>query len=358
MEAALSARTQGPRARSQVSSLAAADCQVYWPAPYEVCGAIRDKHNELGGPNSFLLLPTSNELTNPDGHGKRSVFQNGPIYWSAGSGAHPVVNHFFAAWQRNGWEAGPLGYPTSDEIVNSDNVGRRQDFQGGTTFWRLNQAYYVTGAIRDKWGASGGEAGRPPIAFPVIAAKGEALDQWWSTGIEQRSVCESEPYDCFRVRNARGPAFDLSKNALPEATETDDNRIDAARHCIWNGLMTEGANQGFAQRMAGAHELDGEANPDRTLNACWRRRHAISGLESLPVQALSVLHRGPCSVRIVIVWLNALRNHFPAITAVADRSSSGVVHQHRLDVTSRLRCSSSNKMRERKEGLEVVLVRR
>lgn len=479
MEAALLAASETADARrSPLSS--AADCQVYWPAPYEVCGAIRDKYNALGGPNGFLLFPTSNELTNPDGHGKRSVFQNGPIYWSAASGAYPVVNHFFAAWQRNGWEAGPLGYPTSDEIVNPDNIGRRQYFQGGTVYWRLNEAYYVTGAIRDKWGETGWEGGplgyptgdevklpdgqgrmnrfehgavywspttgahpitasildqwsragfetssygypthdpvthpggiqeqqfqhdriyssgltipvasgvslslgvpsagalQPgtvpdgvvldgpgfharfqrvagdgsfevslvrldssapttldllfgapagytlratpqrveltdatgtvvagvglplgfdamgaavpvqasfegnrlrlrlgdstafPVEFPAIAAKGNALEEWWSTGIKQRLVCESEPYDCFRVRNARGPAFNVSKDAFTDTGSTEDNRVDAARHCIWNGLMTEGANQGFAQRMAAAHEMDGSVKPGWSRNA-------------------------------------------------------------------------------------------
>ncbi|RDI69300.1 LGFP repeat-containing protein [Nocardia pseudobrasiliensis] len=151
----IEAATTSRNARRRVTD----GCQVYWPAPYEVCGAIRDKYNELGGPNSFLLYPTSNELTNPDGVGKRSTFQNGPIYWSSEGGAHPVVNHFFAAWQRNGWEAGRLGYPTSDEIVNPDNVGRRQYFQGGTIYWKLNEAYYVAGAIRDKWGETGWEGG-------------------------------------------------------------------------------------------------------------------------------------------------------------------------------------------------------
>ncbi|MFP1625070.1 hypothetical protein ACLB9X_07650 [Streptomyces sp. 5K101] len=58
-----------------------------------------------------LLLTVSDiERTDqPDGHGKRSAFKNGPIYWSAHSGAHPAVNHCFAAWQRNGWAAGALG---------------------------------------------------------------------------------------------------------------------------------------------------------------------------------------------------------------------------------------------------------
>ncbi|RDI59039.1 LGFP repeat-containing protein [Nocardia pseudobrasiliensis] len=157
MEAAMIARN----AQRRVTD----GCQVYWPAPYEVCGAIRDKYNELGGPNSFLLLPTSNELSNPDGFGKRSTFQNGPIYWSSDSGAHPVVNHFFAAWQRNGWEAGVLKYPTSDEFVNPDGIGRRQYFQGGTIYWKLNEAYYVAGAIRDKWGETGWEGGF--LGYPI-----------------------------------------------------------------------------------------------------------------------------------------------------------------------------------------------
>ncbi|MFI6151656.1 hypothetical protein ACIBCA_03055 [Kitasatospora sp. NPDC051170] len=144
---------------------AAPGCQVYWPAPYEVCGAIRDKYNELGGPNSFLSFPKSNELTNPGGYGKRTEFVNGPIYWSPQGGAHPVVNHFFAAWARNGYEAGPLGYPTSDEIVNPDNIGRRQYFEHATIYWKLNEAYAVRGAIRDKWGEAGWESGY--LGYPV-----------------------------------------------------------------------------------------------------------------------------------------------------------------------------------------------
>lgn len=134
-------------------------CQTFPPAPYQVCGAILDKYNELGGPSGFLLWPTSDELTNPDGVGKRSVFMNGPIYWHPDAGAHPVANHFFACWQRNGWEAGPLRYPTSDELVNPDGLGRRQYFQGGTIYWKLNDAYFVAGAIRDKWGETSWETG-------------------------------------------------------------------------------------------------------------------------------------------------------------------------------------------------------
>ncbi|MFV9458052.1 YiiX/YebB-like N1pC/P60 family cysteine hydrolase [Rhodococcus sp. NM-2] len=142
-------------------------CQLYWPSEFEVCGAIRDKYNSLGAQFSFLLLPTSPELVNPDGFGRRSVFQNGPIYWSAAGGAHPVVNHFFAAWARKGYEGGYIGYPTTDEIVNPDGIGRRQHFTGAVIYWKLNEAYSIGGAIRDKWDTVGSERNDSLLGYPI-----------------------------------------------------------------------------------------------------------------------------------------------------------------------------------------------
>lgn len=148
-----------------IQAQAAAGCQVYWPSPYEVCGAIRDKYNALGGPNSFLLFPKTNEITNPDGIGKRTEFQNGPIYWSPQGGAHPVVNHFLAAWARHGYENSYIGYPTTDEITNPDGIGKRQHFTGSTIYWYLNEAYSVGGAIADKWHTLGAEQGL--LGYPI-----------------------------------------------------------------------------------------------------------------------------------------------------------------------------------------------
>ena len=37
------------------------------------------------------------------------------------------------AWAASGWEAGPLGYPISDEYAVAD--GRRSDFQRGSITW-------------------------------------------------------------------------------------------------------------------------------------------------------------------------------------------------------------------------------
>ncbi|OZD06518.1 hypothetical protein CH275_09880 [Rhodococcus sp. 06-235-1A] len=150
----------------QRMSRAAAGCQTYWPSPYEVCGVIRDKYNSLGGPGSFLSFPNSPEYTNPDGYGKRTQFLNGPIYWSAATGAHPVVNSFLNRWGVHRYEAGFLRYPTTDEIVHSNGVGRHQEFQGGAIYVAFQNAVgsAIGGVIRDKWNSAGGYAG--PLGYP------------------------------------------------------------------------------------------------------------------------------------------------------------------------------------------------
>lgn len=151
---------EGPSLRS-----AAAHCSTYWPSPYQVCGAIREKYDAMGGPRSFLTWPKSNELGVPDGVGRRNEFLNGHIYWHPDTGAHSVSTHFATVWARNGWEAGRMGYPTSDEYVAADGVGRRQDFQDWHIMGSLAGMAAIGGAIFDKWVELGAELG--PLSYPL-----------------------------------------------------------------------------------------------------------------------------------------------------------------------------------------------
>ncbi|MGW9567048.1 LGFP repeat-containing protein [Prescottella equi] len=453
-----------------------ANCQTYWPSPHAVCGAIRDKYNAMGGPASWLNYPTSPEYQNPGNTGARSEFLNGSIYWSAATGAHPVTLLFMTKWQHHGWEAGSLGYPTTDEIPNGDNIGSRQDFQKenaaiywnstiptpglavikglirakwdtlgahnagsllgyptfdeiplpdgqghmsrfqrGTIYWSpTTGAHPVVGSILDQWSAAGYEQssfgyptasqvdqasnvkeqqfqnGRiyssgisipigntgtslqfafpstgplqagalpngvafhgagfdinvevlpggtaqvgidlntaqapnnfrlmfaPPPGYTVQAQNGRAkilgpngalvaaigvplaidannnlvqvnstvtgnelnyqfsappaypvksfmqsvskrVDKFWDLGVNERNTCEVNPYDCYRSRNVKDAADEAASAAFPNAAGTEDNKLDAARHCIWMGRTTEAANFDFAEDIGNAHESD------------------------------------------------------------------------------------------------------
>ncbi|MAU80688.1 hypothetical protein VX037_23380 [Gordonia sp. Z-3] len=162
-------------ATAAATAAVAAGCQIYPPTSFQVCGAIRDKYNQMGGPTSFLLFPKSNELTNPGNTGKRSEFIGGNIYWSAATGAHPVAHEFLFKWGDHGYETGFLKYPKTDEIVLSDGISRRQQFQGGHIYWSpATGAHSIQGAIYDKWTALGAETGvlKFPTSDEVVAPDG------------------------------------------------------------------------------------------------------------------------------------------------------------------------------------------
>lgn len=98
-----------------------------------VVGEIESKYLALGGCGSVLGAPITDETGAPDGVGRYSVFEKGSIYWSPQTGAHEVHGRIRDAYKTAGWEAGSLGYPTSDEYGVS--VGRRSDFQHGSITW-------------------------------------------------------------------------------------------------------------------------------------------------------------------------------------------------------------------------------
>jgi outer membrane protein assembly factor BamB len=112
--------------------------RVYWSpttGAHEVHGAILTEYLFMGGPTGALGFPTTNETVTPDRIGRYNHFAIGSIYWTPGTGAHEVQGAIRAAWASGGWELGRLGYPTTDEFAIAG--GRRSNFQHGyiTYLW-------------------------------------------------------------------------------------------------------------------------------------------------------------------------------------------------------------------------------
>ena len=121
---------------------------IYWSTPtgaHAVYGFIRNKWKELGGDNSFLKYPTTDELPAANG-GRMSGFEGGVIYWHPNFGAYTVYGRILEEWNRLGREAGICGYPTSDEIDFDDGRAgelgtagkkryRRSSFAKGDIVW-------------------------------------------------------------------------------------------------------------------------------------------------------------------------------------------------------------------------------
>lgn len=93
-------------------------------------GAIKTQFEHYG--LNKTGFPTSDE-TKSAANGVWQTFQRGTFYWKSNTGAHLVTNGFLTRYGQNGYEHGYLGYPTSDEY--NDRGHSRQDFEHGRFCW-------------------------------------------------------------------------------------------------------------------------------------------------------------------------------------------------------------------------------
>ncbi|MDO4909009.1 MAG: alpha/beta hydrolase-fold protein [Corynebacterium sp.] len=94
-----------------------------------VQGIIAQRYGAMDTANSQLGKPTGDEVA--INGGVYQNFENGIFYWSAETGAHFLkFGSLFDEWARRGYEAGSLGWPTSDQTA-LPGAGEHVDFQHG-----------------------------------------------------------------------------------------------------------------------------------------------------------------------------------------------------------------------------------
>ncbi|MFT4087407.1 MAG: hypothetical protein QM658_09680 [Gordonia sp. (in: high G+C Gram-positive bacteria)] len=116
------------------------------------------------------------ETRTPDGQGRFARFDLGYVYWSPnvrtdakpGQRAVAVPAQIFDVWARQGWEKGPLGYPSQAHV--SVAGGLVQAFQRGAIY-RPNgtPGFIMHGAILTQYAKTGFEKG--PWGWPVSDEK-------------------------------------------------------------------------------------------------------------------------------------------------------------------------------------------
>jgi uncharacterized protein with LGFP repeats len=134
-----------------------------------VLGAIHQTFVVLGGQGK-LGYPITDETGTPDRVGRYNHFSNdGSIYWTPSTGAHAVYGAIHDRWSATGWEAGPVGYPTTNETGTPDGIGRYNHFNGSggsSIYWTPSTgAHAIYGAIRGLWSSMGWE--RSWLGYPT-----------------------------------------------------------------------------------------------------------------------------------------------------------------------------------------------
>ncbi|GAB2652935.1 hypothetical protein GCM10027271_08950 [Saccharopolyspora gloriosae] len=150
--------------------------RFYWTPDTDtriVFGGILDRFVALGG-HDVIGVPTTDETVD-DGGARYNEFISldgtetaSAIYFTGKTGAHHLSGPILEKWTELG-AGDALGYPTSDTAATPDGLGAYNHFSrsGGASIYltRDNETHVVQGAIRDKWAASGWEAG--PLGYPT-----------------------------------------------------------------------------------------------------------------------------------------------------------------------------------------------
>ncbi|WP_328599731.1 alpha/beta hydrolase-fold protein [Rhodococcus sp. (in: high G+C Gram-positive bacteria)] len=168
-----------------------------------VAGRIAGAYMNTGAAAGPLGFPRTPELGTPDGRGRFNHFQNGSIYWTPQTGAHPVSGDILAEWSAQGWEGGPLGYPTADEIATPGKPGKVQGFEIGAMYSSANGTHAVLGMIMGKYGELGWENGW--LGFPK-SNEVPIKDSGRFTEFEGGNIYWSPGTGAWSVEN--GPLFD------------------------------------------------------------------------------------------------------------------------------------------------------
>lgn len=129
------------------------------------------KYHALAAETLSLGGPTSPEMFNTDNVGKRREYEYGVIYWSPSTTAHEVHGAILHKWTELGREK--YGYPVSDELPAPDGGAvshfqrmiDRQIFRGSIYWSPPTGAHEVQGLIRDAWWQRGGPGGL--LGYPI-----------------------------------------------------------------------------------------------------------------------------------------------------------------------------------------------
>ena len=145
--------------------------QIYWTAKFGAHasrGGIHSAYSAQKWENGPLGFPTSDEEVQTIGgiRGAVQTYENGQIRWSTRGGAHPIWGKILERYKTAEAEGRSLGWPTANEMKDAADGGAYQHFTGGSIYFHPSTgAHRVSGGIRNLWEGQGWERGQ--MGYPT-----------------------------------------------------------------------------------------------------------------------------------------------------------------------------------------------
>lgn len=202
--------------------------------------------SELGEPTSEIMMDEQ------DGVVWRE-YDNGGVYWSASSGAHPVFGEIFSYWVADGGLHSSLGLPVGDPGSFTQNGGGiAQDFAGGSVHVSNDgvSAAVLSGPIRSEYVRRGFQAGQ--LGWPIGDAEelsgGGSLQRFQNGNIRVSSsgvvsvewtayVGFQNPSQYYQVSSSSVSVPHLGQGIFGYRTESRISHTATRQDCI-NAMVT------------------------------------------------------------------------------------------------------------------------
>jgi uncharacterized protein with LGFP repeats len=149
---------------------------------------ITSKYRAMGEQGSFLKASTGPQRAVGDGRGQYVAYQGGRILWSSKTGARALSSFVDSVYTANGGPRGSLRYPTSDRVNGRPDGGWIQLFEGGAITDSASTSTQLVWGVRwPVWQREGREAGH--LGYPIAAT--QSLPGGWIQRFQQGAIVDS-----------------------------------------------------------------------------------------------------------------------------------------------------------------------
>ncbi len=145
-----------------VSLYQAPGAPAFW-----ISGALRDRYQAEGAQGGRFGWLRADQEAGPNNGWIAKTASYDDIYWSAGTGAKWLGGRIQVKYLEQGGPGGHMGYPATDPTAIGVG-GEYADFTNAVTITlagSARSAFWISGALRDRWRAEGGATGR--LGFPT-----------------------------------------------------------------------------------------------------------------------------------------------------------------------------------------------
>lgn len=295
-----------------------------------VWGDIKTRYDSLGGPSHIIGIPISGEIVSGERY-RYTDFSNGTISWRDDRQTRVLYAATRNEWARQGREAGPLGFPLTDEQAVLPGIINRVPFEAGAILWSaLFGAIYLPGEWESVWDFY--KETVSPLGLPI---------SWEDYGAEEQTLILDNGYVFAREGSFGVLSNNPSENLFDQSTDSEAN-LDSNHINTENSPQPDAAARAQGNREAYCEGLIKSDGYQKELSSYVLKDYRRTRINSLYEGLTIPIRKGhySWSADQGFGWMKACKKH-----NLADLRIMGAVLKRGEDVRASAADQGAAKMR-------------